>query len=249
VAYAQAPASGGNAIDLNPYQTVLERRLTSAWAAPDVPFGGCSYTFRINSGGDMTDLSLKDSSGVDSLDNSCKAAIAKSAPFSTLPQGLGSAMVDAHFDIGGQEYNVNCYMTAVPVALSAVPSQDGTSPQASNPVLNQAMNSLSSPAAVINPVDLSPYIAGVKGKIEQTWSPAQSSAGLVSCSFTIGPDGTLSAVKVIPSFGTSNFDQSASDAIAKCDPFPQLPQGVNSLSLMATFEKNGERQKIDIVQN
>jgi len=229
-----------SSIDLEPYESAVERQIEHVWTPPGVPFGGCSCTFTIVGDGAAKAIKIKDSSGVDEYDESCLKAIGMAAPFSSPPQGTSLVTVNAHFDIGGGEQNVNVDMTALPAVASETPTGSAGS---------QAANSVTTPVATINPVDLSPYITGAKSKIEQAWSPPISSAGLVSCAITIGPLGNLTYIKVVPSFGTDDFNQSASDAIAKCDPFAQLPQGVNSLSLMVTFEKSGNTRKVDAVQN
>jgi hypothetical protein len=240
-ALSQPQGASSSAVDLDPYQTAVQNQIKATWSAPDLSFAGCSCTFTITSSGDMKGLTIKDSSGVDSYDQTCLDAIGRSAPFSPIPKGASLVYVNAHFDIGGGERNVNLDMTALP-AVSTREAVSGTAGE-------QAANSLSSPVATISPVDLSPYITSVRTKIEQTWSPPLASAGLVSCAITIGPMGNLSNIKVVPSFGTTDFNDSASDSIAKCDPFGQLPQGVNSLSLMVTFEKSGQTKKVDAVQN
>jgi hypothetical protein len=240
VALSEPNAQASAPIDLYAYQSDVERQIEHAWTPPGVPFGGCTCTFTIANDGSAKAIKIKDSSGVDEYDESCLKAIGLSAPFSAVPQGASLVSVSAHFDIGSGEQNVNLDMTALP----AVPNA-----QSASAVGNQAANNLSTPVATINPVDMTPYIAGAKSKIEQVWAPPTASAGLVSCAITIGPLGNLNAVNVIPSFGTTDFNQAASDAIAKCDPFDQLPQGVNTLSLMVTFEKSGQTKKVDAVQN
>jgi len=239
-AFGQTTAPAAKPIDLDTYEAAVQGQIRSDWTtAPDISFGGCTCTFTITSGGDMKGLVIKDSSGVDSYDQSCLDAIGRAAPFSAIPNVAGSIAVSAHFDCGGGERDVNLDMTPVPSFISTAKSLAEL----------QVAESLNTPGATINPVDLSPYITAARSKIEQTWAPPIASAGLVSCAISIGPLGSLSNIRVVPSFGTSDFNDSASDAIAKCDPFPQLPPGVNSLSLMVTFEKSGQSKKVDAVQN
>jgi TonB family protein len=240
-AFSQQAGAKGSDLDLYPYEQAVQKQIKGAWAAPNLKFAGCNCTFSITASGDMTGLTIKDSSGADSYDQTCLDAIGRSAPFAPIPKGASALYCTAHFDIGGGENNVNVDMAAVPILPG-----DKTVESAAG---NQAVSSLSSPVATISAVDLSPYITAAKSKIEQTWAPPIASAGLVSCAISIGPLGNLSNIKVIPSFGTADFNNSASDAIAKCDPFGQLPQGVNALSLMVTFEKSGQTKKVDAVQN
>src|SRR5271170_5583376 len=206
-ALGEPNAEASAKIDLESYQSTVERQIEHVWTPPGVPYGGCSCTFTIASDGDAKAIKIKDSSGVDEYDESCLRAIGMAAPFSALPQGASFVSVSALFNVGAGEQNINLDMTALPAV---------TAEQPGSAVGNQAADSLSKPVATINPVDLSPYINGAKSKIEQAWSPPTASAGLVSCAITIGPLGNLSSIKVVPSFGTSDFNDSASAAIAKC---------------------------------
>lgn len=73
------------------------------------------------------------------------------------------------------------------------------------------------------------YLAGVRAKIERSWTPPRGAAGkqalTAKVAFTIGRDGQVSSVTLDERSGVAFFDQTCMDAIRRATPFAPLPGG------------------------
>ncbi len=90
-------------IDFGPYMNELQRRIKHAWRPPR---GNESkrviVTFKINKGGELSNLLIKKGSGFEPSDKAALLAIQNAAPFARLPEGAPNS-VDIEFTF---DYNV-----------------------------------------------------------------------------------------------------------------------------------------------
>ncbi|OGI06068.1 MAG: hypothetical protein A3I68_03020 [Candidatus Melainabacteria bacterium RIFCSPLOWO2_02_FULL_35_15] len=90
-------------VDFGPYMNELQRRIKRAWRPPR---GNESkrviVTFKINRGGELSNLIIKKGSGFQPSDQAALLAIQNAAPFARLPEGAPNA-VDIEFTF---DYNV-----------------------------------------------------------------------------------------------------------------------------------------------
>lgn len=90
-------------LDFGPYMEELQRRIKRSWKPPR---GNESkrviVTFRVNSSGELSDLSIKKSSNFQPSDDAALLAVRTAAPFARLPEGA-PPVVDIEFTF---DYNV-----------------------------------------------------------------------------------------------------------------------------------------------
>lgn len=83
------------------------------------------------------------------------------------------------------------------------------------------------------------YLAGVRAKIERSWTPPRGAAGKNALAakvvFTISRGGQVSAVSVEERSGVSFFDQTCMDAIRRASPFAPLPDGYGYSDMVIHF--------------
>jgi len=90
-------------VDFGPYMNDLQRRIKQNWFPPKNPESKrVEVIFKIHTGGELTDLRMYQSSGVDMVDQGALRAVQNAAPFRPLPKGA-SESIDIQFTF---DYNV-----------------------------------------------------------------------------------------------------------------------------------------------
>ena len=84
--------------DWTPYMEYLKQTIRANWNPPKIaPYREFMTTITINRDGKLINCKIKESSGVEEVDNSALEAIAKSAPFKPLPEDFTGETVSIKF--------------------------------------------------------------------------------------------------------------------------------------------------------
>ncbi len=92
-------------------------------------------------------------------------------------------------------------------------------------------------------LDMRPYIAKMKGAIQQKWQPPKGLENRkVGVVFTIKSDGSIVSPQIVQSSGQADVDKTALDALKAASPLDPLPKGApRSVDIKYQFDWNVTR--------